>query len=114
MVHLLMLFWVAEIKTTDISPAEFMERNREPIPFMIIDVREQIEFQTFNIGGQNIPIGILLKNPEDLEDLKNEELIVICQHGLRSETARRFLLMNGFKNVRNLHGGILALRKLNY
>jgi rhodanese-related sulfurtransferase len=109
-----MLFWVAEIKTTDISPAEFMERNREPIPFVIIDVRERIEFQTFNIGGQNIPLGILLKDTEELEELKNKELIVICQHGLRSETARRFLLMNGFKNVRNLHGGILALRKLNY
>jgi rhodanese-related sulfurtransferase len=105
---------VAEIRTTDISPAEFMERNREPIPFMIIDVRERIEFQTFNIGGQNIPLGILLKDPEELEDLKNKELIVICQHGLRSETARRFLLMNGFKNVRNLHGGIVSLRKLNY
>lgn len=105
---------MAEIKSTDISPAEFIDRNREPIPFKIIDVREQIEFQTYNLGGQNIPLGILLKNPEDLEDLKNEELIVICQHGLRSETARRFLLMNGFRNVRNLYGGILALRKLNY
>jgi rhodanese-related sulfurtransferase len=105
---------VAEIKSTDISPAEFIDRNREPIPFKIIDVREQIEFQTYNLGGQNIPLGILIKNPEDLEDLKNEELIVICQHGLRSETARRFLLMNGFRNVRNLYGGILALRKLNY
>ncbi len=105
---------MAEIKSTDISPAEFIDRNREPIPFKIIDVREQIEFQTYNLGGQNIPLGILIKNPEDLEDLKNEELIVICQHGLRSETARRFLLMNGFRNVRNLYGGILALRKLNY
>lgn len=105
---------MAEIKSTDISPAEFIDRNREPLPFKIIDVREQIEFQTYNLGGQNIPLGILLKNPEDLEDLKNEELIVICQHGLRSETARRFLLMNGFRNVRNLYGGILALRKLNY
>jgi len=109
-----MLFWVAEIKKTDISPAEFMERNREPFPFVIIDVRERIEFQTFNIGGLNMPLGILLKDTEELEELKNKELIVICQHGLRSETARRFLLMNGFKNVRNLHGGILALRKLNF
>ena len=109
-----MLFWVEEIKNTDISPAEFSRRKIEPLPFKIIDVREQIEFQTYNVGGQNIPLGILLKNPEELEDWKNEELIVICQHGLRSETARRFLMMNGFKNVRNLHGGILALRKLNY
>lgn len=110
----MILLWVAEIEMKDISPAEFTSRNREPLSFRIIDVREQIEFQTFNLGGQNIPLGILLKNTEEIEDWKNEELIVICQHGLRSETARRFLLMNGYKNVRNLKGGILALRKLNY
>lgn len=109
-----MLFWVEEIKNTDIGAEEFTERNIDPLPFKIIDVREQIEFQTFNLGGLNMPLGILLKKPDELEDLKNEELIVICQHGLRSVTARRFLLMNGFKNVRNLHGGILALRKLNH
>jgi rhodanese-related sulfurtransferase len=102
-----------EIKKTDITASEFKMLNVEPLPFKIIDVREQIEFQTYNLGGENIPLGVLLSNLEDIEDWKNEELIVICQHGLRSETARRFLTRNGFKNVRNLHGGILALRKLN-
>lgn len=102
-----------EIKKTDISASEFKMRNIEPSPFKVIDVREQLEFQTYNLGGINIPLGILLRNPEEIEDWKNEELIVICQHGLRSETARRFLSINGFNNVRNLLGGILALRKLN-
>ncbi len=102
-----------EIKKTDITASEFKMLNIEPLPFKIIDVREQIEFQTYNLGGENIPLGVLLSNLEDIEDWKNEELIVICQHGLRSETARRFLNRNGFKNVRNLLGGILALRKLN-
>jgi len=102
-----------ETKKTDISALEFKMRNIEPLPFKLIDVREQLEFQTYNLGGTNIPLGILLRIPEEIEDWKNEELIVICQHGLRSETARRFLSMNGFNNVRNLLGGILALRKLN-
>ncbi len=102
-----------EIKKTDISASEFKMRTIESSPFKLIDVREQLEFQTYNLGGVNIPLGILLRNTEEIEDWKNEELIVICQHGLRSETARRFLSMNGFKNVRNLLGGILALRKLN-
>lgn len=105
---------MAEINKTDINAAEFMARNHEPIPFKIVDVRESIEFQTYNLGGQNIPLGILLTNPDELEEWKDEELIVVCQHGLRSETARRFLQMNGYKNVKNLHGGILAIRKLNY
>ncbi|MDP3468258.1 MAG: rhodanese-like domain-containing protein [Daejeonella sp.] len=103
-----------EFKKTDISPFEFIKRNIEPLPFMIIDVREELEFQTFNFGGHNIPLGILLKMPGDLDEWKNKEVIVICQHGLRSETARRFLHRNGFNNVRNLFGGIMALRKLNY
>jgi len=102
-----------ETKKTDISALEFKMRNIEPLPFKLIDVREKLEFQTYNLGGTNIPLGILLRNPEEIEDWKNEELIVICQHGLRSETARRFLSMIGFSNVRNLLGGILALRKLN-
>ena len=102
-----------EIKNKVISAAEFFERNIKPVPFKIIDVREQIEFQTHNLGGENIPLGILLKNSEDLEDYKNEEVIVVCQHGLRSETARRFLKQNGFQKVRNLSGGITAIRKLN-
>ena len=104
---------MVETKKTDISALEFKMRNIEPSPFKLIDVREQLEFQTYNLGGTNIPLGILLRNPEEIEDWKNEELIVVCQHGLRSETARRFLSLNGFSNVRNLLGGILALRKLN-
>jgi adenylyltransferase/sulfurtransferase len=105
---------VAEIKLTDISAAEFKRRNIEPVSFHIIDVREQLEFQTFNLGGQNIPLGPLLKNTVELDHLKDKEVIVVCRHGLRSETARRALVINGFTNVRNLAGGILAWRKLSY
>ena len=108
------LFWAVEIKITDMNALEFKMRNIEPSPFKLIDVREQLEFQTFNLGGTNIPLSNLLENPEEIEDWKDDEIVVICQHGLRSETARRFLQTNGFKNVRNLLGGILALRKLNY
>lgn len=57
---------------------------------------------------------MLMKNIEELAGLEEEELVVICQHGLRSETAREILQNQGFKKVRNLAGGILALRKLNY
>jgi len=105
---------VAEINLTDISAEEFNKRNIVPLTFYIIDVREVIEYQTFNLGGRNIPLGMLMKSIEELAGLKEEELVVICQHGLRSETAREILQNQGFKKVRNLAGGILALRKLNY
>jgi rhodanese-related sulfurtransferase len=98
---------------TDISAAEFKKRNIAPLPFQIIDVREELEFQTFNLGGDNIPLGKLLTEADDLEYDKEMEIIVICQRGLRSETARRSLTIHGYKNVRNLAGGLLAIRKLN-
>jgi len=97
---------------TDISAAEFKKRNIAPIPFQIIDVREELEYQTLNLGGDNIPLGKLLSEADDLEYDKGIEIIVICQRGLRSETARRTLKNLGYNNVRNLAGGLLAIRKL--
>ena len=96
----------------DISAAEFNARYQDDNPFIVIDVREQLEFQTFNLGGSNIPLGGLLKGIEDLDYQKDEEIVVICQRGLRSETAKRVLSQHGYKNVRNLTGGILAIQKL--
>jgi len=96
----------------DISAAEFKMRLQGPLTFTIIDVREELEFQTFNLGGENIPLGVLLKDEEYPDYKKDSEIVLVCQRGLRSETARRSLTLRGYTRVRNLTGGILALRKL--
>lgn len=97
----------------DISAVEFIERNSDSSSFTLIDVREELEYLTFNVGGENIPLGKLLRDIDDLDYAKEKEIIVLCQRGLRSETAKRALINNGFTNVRNLIGGLLAIRKLN-
>jgi rhodanese-related sulfurtransferase len=97
----------------DISAVEFIERNSDSSSFTLIDVREELEYLTFNVGGENIPLGKLLRDIDDLDYDKEKEIIVLCQRGLRSETAKRALINNGFTNVRNLIGGLLAIRKLN-
>lgn len=96
----------------DISATEFDLRYQNDNSFIIIDVREQLEFQTFNLGGINIPLGAILTDIENIDYEKEEEIVVICQRGLRSETARRVLSQHGYKNVRNLTGGLLAVQKL--
>ncbi len=96
----------------DISAAEFSTRFQDPDSFIIIDVREELEFQTFNVGGVNIPLGQLLKEAEDLDFDLSHEIVVICQRGLRSATAAQALSQYGYKNVRNLTGGLLSLQKL--
>ncbi len=96
----------------DISATEFSTRYQADNAFVIIDVREHLEFQTFNLGGSNIPLGLLLKGIEDIDYDKDQEIVVICQRGLRSETAKRVLSQHGYNNVRNLTGGLLAIQKL--
>jgi rhodanese-related sulfurtransferase len=75
----------------------------------IIDVREPYENAEFNIGGNLIPLGnIRSMQIDEIEDLKDEELIVYCRSGNRSGQACLFLDTLGFKNTVNLTGGMLA------
>lgn len=96
----------------DISAEELKEKLSKGTPLHLIDVREQLEYHTFNIGGQNIPLGALPASLEDLDYETDGEIVVICQRGIRSETARRLLVSAGYKNVKNLTGGLLAYRRV--
>lgn len=100
------------MEVEDIGAEELMKRLQNDEQLNLIDVREPIEFATFNIGGNNIPLSKLTKMVNTLPYHRNEEIIVICKMGLRSETGQQLLLAQGFKNVRNLEGGLLALHKL--
>ena len=75
----------------------------------IVDVREPHENAEFNIGGVLIPLGkVQTMQVDELEDLKNEEVIVYCRSGNRSGQACLILDSQGFKNTKNLVGGMLA------
>jgi adenylyltransferase/sulfurtransferase len=97
---------------SQISAVELLNRlNTNSIP-LLIDVREPVEFHTFNIGGVNIPLGQLKEAIGKVGHNKTDEIIVICSAGLRSETAAKQLTDKGYQNIKNLSGGLLALRKL--
>ena len=75
----------------------------------LIDCREAHEYAEFNIGGQLIPLGkIQTMQVEEIEDLKEEEVIVHCKSGRRSMMACMVLDQLGFKNTYNVDGGILV------
>ena len=79
----------------------------------IIDVREPGEYAEFNIGGKLIPLGkIAGMQTEELDDLKNEELILHCKAGSRSAQACMILEQMGFTNVVNVTGGMMAWQKM--
>ena len=79
----------------------------------LLDVREAIEYHTFNIGGINIPVSKLKENINSIIYNKTDEIIVICSAGIRSETSQTILNQNGYQNVVNLKGGLKALQKIN-
>jgi len=75
----------------------------------IVDVREPHENADFNIGGVLIPLGqIQSMQIDEIEDLKDREVILYCRSGNRSGQACMFLDTMGFKNTKNLVGGMLA------
>jgi adenylyltransferase/sulfurtransferase len=96
----------------EIKASELLARLDAGEAVFLLDVREPMEYHTFNIGGTNIPVGKLIYEAEDLELDKDDEVIVLCQAGVRSKTAQAVLRQHGYQNIRNLTGGLLALRKL--
>ena len=74
----------------------------------LLDVREPDERAAYNIGGQFLPLGnIQTMQTDEIEELKNEEVIIYCRSGNRSGQACLILETMGFTNVINLTGGML-------
>ncbi len=93
----------------NITVKELKQRVDAGEKLNILDVREPDENAEFNIGGKLFPLGkIQSMQIEDLEDWKDEEVIVYCRSGRRSMTACMFLDTLGFTNTKNLEGGVLA------
>jgi NADPH-dependent 2,4-dienoyl-CoA reductase/sulfur reductase-like enzyme/rhodanese-related sulfurtransferase len=75
--------------------------------FQVLDVREKDEVQAKRIPNSTwIPYGDLKKRVHELD--KEKEIAVHCESGLRSYKACLNLQHEGFKNVKNIDGGMLC------
>ena len=78
----------------------------------LVDVREPAEVAEFNIGGICLPLNkIQGMETEEIDDLKDEEVICYCRSGQRSMMAGLVLEQMGFTNVKNLEGGVIAWKE---
>ncbi|MBC6365238.1 rhodanese-like domain-containing protein [Algoriphagus sp. AK58] len=96
----------------DITVSELKERLEKGEKFHFLDVREEWEYEEDNLGADNIPLGELPHRLAELEQFKDEEIIIHCRSGARSGNAKKFMETKGFSKVRNVLGGILAYRAL--
>lgn len=84
---------------------EKLEAQKEN--FQVIDVREEDEVKKRRISSTLwIPYGDLKKKMSELD--KEKENAVHCESGLRSYKACLKLQHEGFKNVKNIDGGLLC------
>ncbi len=101
-------------KNMDITIEELKERMDKGEQLNLIDVREEYEFDEFNIGATLIPLGELPDRLEEIEAWKDQEILIHCRSGARSGRAKEYLISEGYTNVRNVLGGMLAWQTAGY
>jgi len=81
--------------------------DEEGIKLRVIDVRQHPEIAAGTVpGAEAVPLHTL---PMKIRDLPREEkLVLVCRSGARSAQACMFLAQQGFDNVYNLRGGMMA------
>ena len=89
------------MNTNEISVEELAKERGA----VVLDVREAYELENSRIDPHiHIPLGDLPERLAELDPARS--YVVVCRSGSRSGTATKFLLAQGFKDVRNLVGGM--------
>ncbi|MBI4163830.1 MAG: molybdopterin-synthase adenylyltransferase MoeB [Candidatus Aenigmarchaeota archaeon] len=90
-----------------INPKKLKELFDKKEDLILVDVREQSEYQICHIEGSKlIPLGQIKQRSEELD--KNKLIVLHCHHGGRSMQALSYLKSLGFTKLKNLDGGIDA------
>jgi len=88
-----------------ITPSELRDELQGDNPPVLVDVREDEELEISHLPfAHHIPMAELLDRLDELNP--EDDLVIYCRSGHRSNHAAAFLLANGFKRVRNLATGI--------
>lgn len=93
------------VPSVDVKQAH--EMQGDDAGALIVDVREPNEYHQLRAqGAVLLPLGRLSTRVQDLP--RDREILLMCRTGGRSSNATQFLAANGFENVTNVSGGIVA------
>jgi adenylyltransferase/sulfurtransferase len=97
----------AAASSNDITVEELKQRLDRGDNVLVLDVRNPEEIQVCRLPGSTvIPLPTLPQRHGELD--RGREIVVHCKSGVRSQKAIQFLRQQGFTNLKNLTGGILA------
>ncbi|HYD94488.1 MAG TPA: rhodanese-like domain-containing protein [Noviherbaspirillum sp.] len=103
-----MVSFAADFGTVDVQQGQAMARQGA----LLLDVREQSEYDAGHAPGSTlIPLGQLKNRLGEIGAHQNKPVVVICRSGNRSAQASGILAQQGFRNVHNVQGGMLAWEK---
>lgn len=92
---------------------ETVHQIKDQDDVFVIDVREQDEYDQWHIPGVTLmPMSTFQENMDQLPT--DKEILVTCNSGNRSGQVTDFLLQNGYTNVHNMEGGIVAWDKAGF
>ncbi|RIV23363.1 rhodanese-related sulfurtransferase [Fibrisoma montanum] len=95
---------------THLEPDEFRRLKNDP-DVVLVDMRSNYEHSVGRFkGAVTFDMENLRELPEhvhEIEHLKDKKIITYCTGGIKCEKASAYLLSRGFKNVYQLHGGII-------
>jgi adenylyltransferase/sulfurtransferase len=90
----------------EVTVSELKKMKDEKADFQLIDVREEHELEICEIGGEHIPMGDVMDNLNKIP--KDKQVVIHCRSGARSGAICQALETQGYNNVYNLKGGIIA------
>ncbi len=94
---------------SDCTVEEIHQKREAGGEVFVIDVRTPQELDIAKLEwALHIPMDEIETRLHELEHRRDEEIVVMCHLGGRSAMVQDFLIQSGFKNVRNLIGGIEA------
>lgn len=98
-----------------LSPKEFYELMQQD-DVIILDARNDYEYEIGHFRGAiNPKVDAFRELPEwvkeNLAEHKDKKILAYCTGGIRCEKFTGFLIEEGFKDVNQLHGGIIMYGK---
>lgn len=94
------------VKEIEVAELALMKEQADK-PHRIIDIRQPAELASGVIpGAEALPMHTIPLRMNELN--QDETLIMVCRSGARSAQACMYLQQQGFENVYNLRGGMIA------
>ncbi len=90
-----------------LSVKQLSERLKRGDRVIVLDVREPSEIAIASLPGTlNIPMNSIPARADELPH--DQDIVVMCHHGMRSQQVANYLAGTGFEKLYNLTGGIAA------